>query len=84
MMWHVVFAEPGKLPKSRAAKSRDAAIQMGCELLHQSYDVRRIIEPNGSFIERTELNAHYDDGHFPGLRRSLRPALSIPQFELVG
>jgi hypothetical protein len=68
-MWHVVFTEHGGLPQSRAARSRDTAIHVACELLDQSYDVRRIIEPYGSFIERAELDAHYDEGRFPGLRR---------------
>ena len=70
MMWHVVFAEPGGLPQSRAARSRDSAIHAACELLHRAYEVRRVIEPNGSFIERAELDEHYDNGHFPGLRIS--------------
>ncbi len=69
MMWHVVFAEPGQLPQSRAAKSRDHAIHTACELLSQSLDVRRIVEPNGHSIERYELDEHYDLGRFPGLRR---------------
>jgi hypothetical protein len=69
MMWHVVFAEPGGLPQSRAARSRDAAIRVACELLSQSCDVRRVIEPNGSYIERAELDEHFDGGRFPGLRR---------------
>ena len=73
MMWHVVFAEPGGLPKSRAARSRDSAIHVACELLHQAYEVCRVIEPNGSFIERAELDEHYDNGHFPGLRISKLP-----------
>jgi hypothetical protein len=68
-MWHVVFAEHGRLPQSRAARSRDHAIQVACELLSQSLDVRRILEPNGRSIERAELNEHYDYGRFPGLRR---------------
>ena len=68
MMWHVVFAEPGKLPRSRAARSRDGAILAACELLAEGNDVRRIIEPSGSFIERAELDEHYDGGRFPGLR----------------
>jgi hypothetical protein len=55
MIWHVVFSELGQLAQSRAARSRDHAIQMACELLSQSYDVRRILEPNGRSIERTEL-----------------------------
>ncbi|HUB47181.1 MAG TPA: hypothetical protein VMB73_19530 [Acetobacteraceae bacterium] len=42
---------------------------MACELLQQLYDVRRVIGPDGSAIERAELDGHYDDGHFPGLRR---------------
>ena len=70
-MWHVVFAEHGRLPQSRAARSRDHAIQVACELLSQSLDVRRILEPNGRSIERAELNEHYDQGKFPGLRRQL-------------
>jgi hypothetical protein len=70
MMWHVVFAEPGRLPQSRAAKSRDRAIQAACELLSQSLDVRRILEPNGRSIERPELDEHFDEGRFPGLRRN--------------
>jgi len=81
MMWHVVFAEPGALPKSRAARSRDSAIHLACELLHQSYDVRRVIEPSGAFIERLELDQHYDGGRFPGLQRRLRTELAIPQLE---
>ena len=68
-MWHVVYTEPGLLPKSRAAKSRDHAIQVACELLSQSFDVCRILEPNGRSIERAELDEHYDQGRFPGLRR---------------
>jgi hypothetical protein len=58
MMWHVVFAEHGELAQSRAARSRDSAIHVACELLDQSYDVRRIIEPNGSFIERLARISH--------------------------
>jgi hypothetical protein len=69
MMWHVVFAERGELAQSRAARSRDSAIHVACELLSQSCDVRRIVEPNGSFIERAELDKHFDGGRFPGLRR---------------
>jgi hypothetical protein len=37
-MWHVVFAESGRLPQSRAARSRDGAIKAACELLANSYD----------------------------------------------
>jgi hypothetical protein len=70
-MWHIVFAERDGFAQSRAAKSRDAAIQVACELLARSYDVRRIVEPSGSFIGRAELDEHYDDGRFPGLRRLL-------------
>ena len=69
MMWHVVFAEHGGLPQSRAARSRDSAIHVACELLSQSYDVHRIIEPHGPSIERAELDEHFDEGRFPGLRR---------------
>jgi len=68
MMWHVVFAEPGQLPRSRAARSREAAIQSACELMAQGYDVRRILEPHDRSIERAELEGHFDAGRFPGLR----------------
>jgi hypothetical protein len=61
-MWHVVFSGPGWLPQSRAARSRDAAIHLACELLAQAYDVRRILEPNGTSIERAELDGHYGEG----------------------
>ena len=64
MMWHVVFAERGGLPQSRAARSRNSAIRMACELLSESCDVRRVIEPNGSFIERAELDEHLDAAGF--------------------
>jgi hypothetical protein len=69
MMWHVVFAQGAGFPQSRAARSRDAAIRVACELLTQACDVRRIIEPNGAVIERPELEAHCDAGRYSGLRR---------------
>jgi hypothetical protein len=86
MMWHVVFAESGRLPKSRAARSRDSAIQTACELLDQSFDVRRVIEPSGAFIERPELEAHYDERRFPGLRKPVRNSsqLAIPAAPVTG
>jgi hypothetical protein len=71
MMWHVVFAARGGLPQSRASRSRDAAIQSACELLSRAWDVWRVIEPNGAFIERAELDQHFDEGRFPGLRRQV-------------
>ena len=74
MMWHVVFAESGRLPRSRAARSRDSAIQTACELLHQSFD--------GAFIERPELEAHYDEGRFPGLRRLVRTVNHLDQLAI--
>lgn len=67
MIWHVVFAEAEELPRSQAARSRDAAIHTACELLARGCDVRRIIEPDGRFISRAELDEHYDEGRFPGL-----------------
>ena len=72
MMWHVVYAEPGRL-QSWAAKFRDHAIHTACEPLSQSLDVRRILEPNGRSIEMPELDEHFDDGRFPGLRRYACP-----------
>jgi hypothetical protein len=81
MMWHVVFAELGQLPRSRAARSRDAAIHAACELLAEGNDVRRIVEPSGAFIERAELDEHFDRGRFPGLR-ILSPPLFKPALRL--
>ena len=73
MIWHVIYEDRDGQVKSRAARSRDQAIHMACELLQQSYEVRRAIGPNGSVIERVELEAHYDEGRFPGLRRAAQP-----------
>lgn len=73
-MWHVVFTDSGTFPQSRAARSRDTAIHIACELLSQSCDVLRIIEPNGHMIERPELDEHFDHGRFPGLWRQSRVA----------
>lgn len=78
MMWHVVFAEHGGLPQSRAVRSRDAAIHAACELLDRSFDVRRVIEPCGRFIDRAELEEHYDGGRFPGLRAQAELAIPLP------
>ena len=69
MIWHVIYENRDSRVQSRAARSRDLAIHMACELLQQSYEVRRVIGPDGSVIERVELEAHYDEGRFPGLRR---------------
>ena len=85
-MWHVVFAEPGRLPQSRAARSRDVAVHVACELLAQSFDVRRILGPDGTSIERAELDGHYDEGRFPGLparKQRNRLALDMPQLPLL-
>ncbi len=85
-MWHVVFAEPGRMPQSRAARSRDAAIHIACELLAQSYDVRRIVEPNGTTIERGELDGHYAEGGFPGLHPregGSRATIDTPELPLL-
>jgi hypothetical protein len=70
MIWHVIFRERHGQVCSRAASSRDLAIHMACELLQQSHVVIRAIGPNGTIIERDELDAHYDEGRFLGLRRS--------------
>jgi hypothetical protein len=69
MIWLVVFAERDGPVQSRAARSRDSAIHLACELLSQSCDVCRIVEPHGASIERPELDEHFDEGRFPGLRR---------------
>jgi hypothetical protein len=69
MIWHVIFSDQTGRVQSRAARSRDLAVHTACELLSQSYEVRRVIGPDGSTIEHDELEAHYDDGRFPGLRR---------------
>ena len=69
MIWHVIYADQNGSVHSRAARSRELAIHVACELLSQSYNVRRVIEPSGASIERAELDAHYDEGKFPGRRR---------------
>jgi hypothetical protein len=68
MAWHVVFEDENGRVQSRLARSRDYAIQVACELLQEGREVRRAIGPGGLMIERAELNAHYDEGRFPGLR----------------
>jgi hypothetical protein len=68
MIWHVIYEDRDGRVQSRAARSRDPAIHVACELLKQSYEVRRVIGPDGSMIDRAELEAHYDEGRFPGLR----------------
>jgi hypothetical protein len=73
MIWHMIHEDRDGRVHSRGARSRDLAIHMACELLQQSYEVRRVIGPNGSVIERAELEAHYDEGRFPGLRRAAQP-----------
>jgi hypothetical protein len=52
MIWHVIYEDGGGQVQSRAARSRDLAIHMACELMQQSCEVRRAIGPNGSGIER--------------------------------
>ena len=73
MVWHVIYEDRDSRVKSRAARSRDLAIHMACELLKDSYDVRRAIGPDGLVIDRAELDGHYDEGRFPGLRRPAYP-----------
>jgi hypothetical protein len=69
MIWHVIYEDRDGRVQSSAARSRDLAIHMACELLQQSHEVRRVIGPDNTVIERAELDAHYDGGHFPGLLR---------------
>jgi len=83
MIWHVIHEDSDGQMQSRAARSRDPAIQMACELLQQSYEVRRVIGPGGQVIERAELDGHYDNGHFPrspARRASSRAIGSITWF----
>jgi len=68
MIWHVIYEDRDGSVQSRAARSRDLAIDLACELLNQSHAVRRVIGPDGSIIERAELKVYYDEGRFPGLR----------------
>ncbi len=67
-MWHVIFEERDGRVVSRVARTRDLAIQTACELMKLRHVVRRAIGPSGITIEQAELDEHYDDGHFPGLR----------------
>jgi hypothetical protein len=48
MIWHVIYEDRDGRVQSRAARSRDLAIHMVCELLQQSFEVRRAIGPDGS------------------------------------
>ena len=57
MIWHVIYEVQDGRVQSRAARSRDLAIHVACELFKQSCEVRRVIEPNGSMIEGAELEA---------------------------
>jgi hypothetical protein len=84
MIWHVVFVERDGLVQSRAARSRDSAIHLACELLSQSCDVRRIVEPHGASIERPELNEHFDEGRFPGLRQAQLAGLQRARYPRMG
>ena len=45
------------------------------------FDARRIIEPSGTFIDRAELDEHYDGEPLPGLRAQAE--LAIPNFALI-
>ena len=75
MIWHVIYEDRDGNVQSRAARSRDLAIHTAYELLQQSLEVRRVIGPGGTVIERAELDAHYDGGHFPGLRHIPQPSV---------
>jgi hypothetical protein len=72
-IWHLIYEDKDDGVQSSAARSRDLAIRTACKLLQQSYEVRRVIGPDGAVIERAELEAHYDEGRFPGLRRATQP-----------
>ena len=56
--------------QSVASAMRLVFMRQDTELLQQSHEVLRAIGPDGTRIERDELDAHYDEGRFPGLRRS--------------
>jgi hypothetical protein len=73
MIWHLIYEDKDSRVQSHAARSRDVAIYMACELLQQSYEVRRAIRPDGALIEHAESEAHYDEDRLPGLRRAARP-----------
>ena len=57
MIWHLIYEDKDSRVQSRAARSRDVAIYMACELLQQSYKVRRVIGPDGVLIEHAESEA---------------------------
>ena len=78
MIWHVIYEGMDGRVQSRAARSRVLSILMACELMEQSHEVRRVIGPEGSIIERAELEAHYDQGRFPGLRRATHRSTDLP------
>jgi len=62
MIWHVIYEDQKGRILSRAARSRDAAIHMACELMQQSHVVRRAIGPDGSMIERAEAEIRIHAG----------------------
>jgi hypothetical protein len=73
VIWHLIHEDKDSRVQSRAARSRNVAIHMACELLQQSYEVRRAIGPDGVVIEHAESEAHYDEDRFPRLRRAAHP-----------
>jgi len=50
---------------------------MTCELLQRSYEGSPAIEPDGAVIDGAELEAHYDEGRFPGHRCATQPTRQI-------
>jgi hypothetical protein len=59
MIRHLIYEDKDSRVQSRAARLRDVAIHMACELLRQSYEVRQAIGPDGDAVsERAELEAH--------------------------
>jgi hypothetical protein len=67
-MWYVVYADRIGLVHTCAERSRDRAIRVACEFLNRSYEVRRVMGPDGSIVERPELDARNAEWKIPDRR----------------
>jgi hypothetical protein len=62
MIWHVIYADQNGTVQSRAARSSEHALDMAYELHRQSFEVRRIIAPDGSAIAHPLIDRRYAQG----------------------
>ena len=62
MIWHVIYADQSGIVQSRAARSSDHALDIAYELYRQHYEVRRIIEPDGSVVKQWAIDRRLAQG----------------------